>query len=110
MLRPEEAARYRRREFWFWSRRLTLLRNSRSWKVPAVPRRWRPCAGPLATGEVRSPDPRRGLLTLARMLSAGWVTPPWRLGQYTVDPEGALHRLSVSYADELRPVDLPAAA
>ena len=36
--------------------------------------------------------------------------PLWRLGQYSVDPEGALHRLSVSYADELRPVDLPAAA
>ena len=27
----------------------------------------------------------------------------WRLGQYTVAPDGALHRLSVSYADELRP-------
>ena len=32
----------------------------------------------------------------------------WRLGQYTIDPEGALHRLSVSYADELRPVGLAA--
>jgi hypothetical protein len=31
--------------------------------------------------------------------------PLWRLGQYTVDGEGALHRLSVSYADELRPLD-----
>ena len=31
--------------------------------------------------------------------------PLWRLGQYTVDPEGALHRLSVSYADELRPLE-----
>jgi predicted metal-dependent enzyme (double-stranded beta helix superfamily) len=32
--------------------------------------------------------------------------PLWRLGQYTVDGEGALHRLSVSYADELRPLEL----
>jgi hypothetical protein len=31
--------------------------------------------------------------------------PLWRLGQYTVDPEGALHRMSVSYADELRPLE-----
>jgi hypothetical protein len=34
-------------------------------------------------------------------------------GQYTVDGEGALHRVSVSYADELRPLEataLPAAA
>ena len=31
--------------------------------------------------------------------------PLWRLGQYTVDPEGVLHRMSVSYADELRPLE-----
>ncbi len=39
--------------------------------------------------------------------------PLWRLGQYSVDPEGALHRVSVSYADELRPLaveGLPLAA
>jgi hypothetical protein len=50
----------------------------------------------------------------ARAVSIHTYSPPlWRLGQYTVDPEGALHRLSVSYADELRPLDanaLPAAA
>jgi predicted metal-dependent enzyme (double-stranded beta helix superfamily) len=32
----------------------------------------------------------------------------WRLGQYSVDGDGALHRVSVSYADELRPLDLAA--
>jgi predicted metal-dependent enzyme (double-stranded beta helix superfamily) len=39
--------------------------------------------------------------------------PLWRLGQYTVDHDGALHRVSVSYADELRPLApmaLPTAA
>jgi hypothetical protein len=40
--------------------------------------------------------------------------PLWRLGQYTVDADGALLRLSVSYADELRPLEpeevVPAAA
>jgi predicted metal-dependent enzyme (double-stranded beta helix superfamily) len=50
----------------------------------------------------------------AKAVSIHAYSPPlWRLGQYTVDPEGALHRLSVSYADELRPLDadaLPAAA
>jgi Cysteine dioxygenase type I len=35
--------------------------------------------------------------------------PLWRLGQYTVDGSGALRRTSVSYAEELRPVDEPAA-
>jgi predicted metal-dependent enzyme (double-stranded beta helix superfamily) len=31
--------------------------------------------------------------------------PLWRLGQYTVDGEGALLRMSISYADELRPLE-----
>jgi Cysteine dioxygenase type I len=31
--------------------------------------------------------------------------PLWRMGQYTVAPNGALRRHSVSYADELRPLD-----
>ena len=35
--------------------------------------------------------------------------PLWRLGQYTVAEDGALHRMSVSYADELRPLELDAA-
>ena len=32
--------------------------------------------------------------------------PLWRLGQYGVSPDGVLHRQSVSYADELRPLEL----
>ena len=44
-----------------------------------------------------------------RAVSIHAYSPPlWRLGQYTVDDEGALHRVSVSYADELRPLE-PAA-
>ena len=33
----------------------------------------------------------------------------WRLGQYAVTDDGALRRVSVSYADELRPLDAAAA-
>jgi hypothetical protein len=36
--------------------------------------------------------------------------PLWRLGQYSVDGQGMLHRQSVSYADELRPLEGSAAA
>jgi hypothetical protein len=44
-----------------------------------------------------------------RAVSIHAYSPPlWRLGQYTVDAEGALHRVSVSYADELRPLELTA--
>jgi hypothetical protein len=32
--------------------------------------------------------------------------PLWRLGQYSINQDGMMRRLSVSYADELRPLDL----
>lgn len=36
--------------------------------------------------------------------------PLWRLGQYTIDDGGVMRRVSVCYADELRPLDsMPAA-
>jgi predicted metal-dependent enzyme (double-stranded beta helix superfamily) len=48
---------------------------------------------------------------VAQAVSIHAYSPPlWRLGQYTVGPDGALHRLSVSYADELRPLELTTAA
>lgn len=31
--------------------------------------------------------------------------PLWRMGQYTISRDGVLRRLSVSYADELRPLE-----
>jgi predicted metal-dependent enzyme (double-stranded beta helix superfamily) len=41
-----------------------------------------------------------------RAVSVHAYSPPlWRLGQYSVDGDGVLHRVSVSYADELRPLD-----
>jgi hypothetical protein len=38
-----------------------------------------------------------------------YSAPLWRLGQYTVDDDGALHRVSVTYAEELRPLESIAA-
>jgi predicted metal-dependent enzyme (double-stranded beta helix superfamily) len=38
-----------------------------------------------------------------------YSSPLWRLGQYSLDDDGTLYRVSVSYADELRPVELAAA-
>jgi predicted metal-dependent enzyme (double-stranded beta helix superfamily) len=35
--------------------------------------------------------------------------PLWRLGQYSIDDGGVMRRVSVCYADELRPLDAPAA-
>jgi predicted metal-dependent enzyme (double-stranded beta helix superfamily) len=46
-----------------------------------------------------------------RTISLHAYSPPlWRLGQYTIDDSGVLRRMSVCYADELRPLDSPAVA
>lgn len=46
-----------------------------------------------------------------RSISIHAYSPPlWRLGQYWIDREGVMRRMSVSYADELRPMDEPLAA
>ncbi len=44
--------------------------------------------------------------SVSSAISIHAYSPPlWRLGQYTVDHDGALQRVSVSYADELRPLE-----
>ncbi len=44
----------------------------------------------------------------AGSVSVHAYSPPlWRMGQYTVSDSGMLRRTSVSYADELRPLDGP---
>lgn len=58
-------------------------------------------------------DPTRIHRLLCESASAisihAYSAPLWRLGQYSVDADGALRRVSVSYADELRPRELVAA-
>lgn len=46
-----------------------------------------------------------------RAVSIHAYSPPlWRLGQYSVDADGVMRRESVSYADELRPLEASLAA
>jgi hypothetical protein len=48
---------------------------------------------------------------LDRSVSIHAYSPPlWRLGQYAVDRDGVMRRQSISYAEELRPVDAVVAA
>jgi Cysteine dioxygenase type I len=58
------------------------------------------------------PDHIHRLTGLAEhSLSLHAYSPPlWRLGQYSVDAEGVMRRVSVSYAEELRPLEAPLAA
>jgi hypothetical protein len=82
---PDRAARYDTRRFWFWSRQVSELRSDPAWVVPALPEKWRDCAGALASGEAGAIERRQGLPTLARMLCAGQVTAPWQLGLSPAD-------------------------
>ena len=46
-----------------------------------------------------------------RSVSIHAYSPPlWRLGQYAIDADGVMRRVSVSYADELRPLEGTVAA
>lgn len=46
-----------------------------------------------------------------RSVSLHAYSPPlWRLGQYTIDGDGVMRRTSISYAEELRPIESPLAA
>jgi predicted metal-dependent enzyme (double-stranded beta helix superfamily) len=46
-----------------------------------------------------------------RSVSIHAYSPPlWRLGQYSIDSDGVMRRVPVSYADELRPLDAQVAA
>jgi hypothetical protein len=98
---PETAARYWTRALWFWSRQVAELRSDTAWVPPAVPELWQPCAAPLNTGEVGSPDPCKGLLSLAQMLSAGRVSPPWQLG-LTFDDFADSFENDMGYVDAFR--------
>lgn len=82
---PEKAARYNTRELWFWSRQVAELRRGDGWTPPAVPEGWRACATALASGDADPIEPRNGLLSLARLLCAGYVKAPWQLGLEPAD-------------------------
>jgi hypothetical protein len=98
---PEITARYRTRDLWFWSRQVAELRATPTWEVPAVPGSWRACADPLATGTVSAPDLQRGLLTLAQLLAAGRVVPPWQLGARVEDFADTFNN-EMGYVDAFR--------
>ncbi len=71
----------------------------RSWSQPVI-------AVPLklvTTSPGRSPASAAGM---SGSVSVHAYSPPlWRMGQYAVSDAGVLRRQSVSYADELRPLD-----
>lgn len=75
---PEATARYCTRELWFVSRWLTGHRHDLH--ASQVPSHWEPLTAQILTGEVGEVRPEHGLFTLAQMLCAGEVRPPWLVG------------------------------
>lgn len=65
---------------WFWSRQVAELRLCPDWHLPEIPQVWASCATALQNAQVATPDLKQGLLTLAQMLAANQLTPPWQLG------------------------------
>jgi hypothetical protein len=86
-------------------------------------------------GELLESNPRLGGIAVDRIIGAGrsfsfgpehihrltghaehsvsihaYSPPLWRLGQYSITPDGVMRRVSVSYAEELRPPEEPVAA
>ena len=86
-------------------------------------------------GSIRESSPRMGGDPVNRVVAAGgsfsfgpehihrlagedeqavsihaYSPPLWRLGQYSIDADGVMRRESVSYADELRPLEASLAA
>src|SRR5262249_22080402 len=98
---PERAARHFTRNLEFWSRQVAGLRGDPTWTVPLVPDAWQSCAEPLATGQTGVLDSDQGLLSLARSLAAGHVTPPWQLG-LTADDFADSFEDDMGYVDAFR--------
>jgi hypothetical protein len=98
---PETTARYMTRNLWFWSRQVAELRSATAWKPPEVPAEWQSCAEPLTTGKLPPLDLRQGLLSMAQMLSAGRVVPPWQLGLRVEDFADSFE-MDMGYVDAFR--------
>lgn len=77
---PQEATRYITREFWFFSRQLNVARRLGNVEFDTVPDSWQSVETQILTGRLGHIEPTQGLLTLAQMLCAGSVKPPWALG------------------------------
>lgn len=98
---PQEVTRYITREFWFFSRQLNAARGAGNLKFVTVPASWQSVETQLLTGCIGEIDPTHGLLTLAQMLCAGSVKPPWTLGLSPDDLTDSFE-MNMGYSDAFR--------
>jgi hypothetical protein len=96
---PEEAARYCLRDFWFVSRQLNSDRERGEFStIEYIAGEWESLASQLMTRKLGDIDPTKGLFTLAQMLCAGSILPPWKFG---LSPDDCTEscEMDMGYAD-----------
>lgn len=96
---PEKAARYWMRDFWFFSRRLSECRNAVD--IQELPEEWTTLAEPMRSGELGNVDTNKGLSTIAQMLCAGEVLPPWNFGLNPADFADS-YEMDMGFCDAFR--------
>lgn len=79
---PISAARRWTRDFAFWSRQMVTTIGVRDQNLCqiATPEEWQDCDQAFWMGSLENLRLNEGLLSLAQMLCAGRVIPPWKLG------------------------------
>ncbi len=98
---PEVIARYRTREFWFFSRQWYVKRTDSVLVNLEVPAQWQAIEPQVRTGLLEDVDSSRGLFTLAQMLCAHSILPPWSLGLSLEDFEDSFE-MDMGYVDAYR--------
>jgi hypothetical protein len=111
-----DALRARRQPPWLEERRLGLFGGER-WDIDPAERELGLGSADrhrvYRAGECFSFDPSRIYRLVCERACAisvhAYSAPLWRIEQYIADETGALHQLSVAYADELRPLEFATA-
>lgn len=98
---PEQTAPYCTREFWFCSRQIAAARGESGLESFEVPEPWRRVESQLSSGRVGDVALSQGLLTLAKMLCAGSVQPPWEFGMSPAHITNSF-QMDMGYADAFR--------
>lgn len=98
---PQKAARFRTREFWFFSRQLKAKRKLGSLELDKIPGDWQRCETQLLTGRLGEVDLTQGLVTLGQMFCAGSVKPPWDYG-LSIDDFTGSYAKDMEYTDAFR--------
>lgn len=98
---PEKTLRYHTREFWFCSRQINTARRNSTLEFPKLPRKWSKIQTELFTGQLGKTQPKNGLLTMAQMLFASSVVPPWGLELTPKDFKDSFE-MDMGYTDAYR--------